>query len=325
MPVSDRSLNKTERLFALVLLLQNRPNLTSQDLANHFGVSRRTVFRDLRTLAESGVPLTYAEEGGYEILEGYQLPPLMLTGREAATVLIGSEFLRLQSDLSLRADADQVAMKIRAVLPNNLREYIDKLQERTVIAPYLQDDPSPAPTENDGQWYELSEAVANRRTIWMEYFVDSRQELTKRKIEPLGLVYYSETWNVIAYDHLRKAVRNFRLDRIRRMKTLMDTFTPPEGFDLQTYLSEKSLGGSGEEITLLFRKYTYKLARKSIPSSILSIEEMEDKVRVHFKFERLEYLAPWLLGYGTDVTIEKPVRLRQMVADLAQSTVDHHG
>lgn len=325
MSASERSLNKTERLFALVLLLQNRPNMTSQDLADHFGVSRRTVFRDLRTLSESGVPLTYADEGGYEILEGYQLPPLMLTAREAATILVGSAFLRLQSDFSLRADADQVAMKIRSVLPDNLREYIDKLQERTIVAPYLNDQLEPTPAETDSRWYDLSEAVANRRTLWMEYFVESRNELTRRKIDPLGLVYYSETWNVIAYDHLRKAVRNFRLDRIRRMKTLMDTFTPPEDFDLQTYIRSKSNTDGWEEIVLVFNDYAYTRARKYIPSSVLDKEEQDGTVRVRFLFERLEYLAVWLLGHGPDVIIEKPAQLREMVANLARSTADHHG
>ena len=58
---AERTLNKTERLFALVLLLQNRPSMTSRDLAEHFKVSRRTIFRDLRALSESGVPLTYAD------------------------------------------------------------------------------------------------------------------------------------------------------------------------------------------------------------------------------------------------------------------------
>ena len=96
----ERTLNRTERLFALILLLQNRPSLTSRDLAEHFMVSRRTIFRDLRALSESGVPLTYAEKGGYEILEGYHRPPLMLTARQAATLLVGTEFMKLQSDVS---------------------------------------------------------------------------------------------------------------------------------------------------------------------------------------------------------------------------------
>src|SRR5690606_29626707 len=130
---AERTLNRTERLFALILLLQNRPNLTSRELAEHFGVSRRTIFRDLRALSESGVPLTYAEGGGYEILEGYQLPPLMLSAREAATLLIGTEFMKLQSDASLRQDAGQVAMKIRSVLPREVGSYIDRLKDRTVL------------------------------------------------------------------------------------------------------------------------------------------------------------------------------------------------
>src|SRR5690625_3753919 len=126
----ERALNRTERLFNIILQLQGRPNMTSRDLAEHFGVSRRTIFRDLRALSESGVPLTYAEGGGYEILDGYQLPPLMLTAREAATLLMGAEFMKLQSDPSLRKDADQVDLKIREVLPRSIGDYVDRLKQR---------------------------------------------------------------------------------------------------------------------------------------------------------------------------------------------------
>src|SRR5690625_7657442 len=110
--------------------------MTSRYLAEHFSVSRRTIFRDLRALSESGVPLTYAEGGGYEILDGYQLPPLMLTAREAATLLMGAEFMKLQSDPSLRKDADQVDLKIREVLPRSIGDYVDRLKQRTALDPY---------------------------------------------------------------------------------------------------------------------------------------------------------------------------------------------
>src|SRR5690554_556255 len=161
---TDRSLNRTERLFALILLLQNRPNMSSRELAEYFDVSRRTVFRDLRALSESGVPLTYAEGGGYEILEGYQLPPLMLSAREAATVLLGTQFMKLQPDASLRKDADDVELKIRSVLPEEVRQYIDSLKERTVLDPYWLYSPEDD-TEEKGHWYELSEAVAKQRSV----------------------------------------------------------------------------------------------------------------------------------------------------------------
>lgn len=323
MPSSERTLNKTERLFALVLLLQNRPNLSSKDLADHFGVSRRTIFRDLRTLSESGVPLTYAEGGGYEILEGYQLPPLMFTAREAATLLVGTAFTKLQPDVSLRADADEVALKIRSVLPEPIREYIDRLQDSTVIAPYIRDLDA-AGHDEQGRWYELSEAVARQRSVFMEYYVASRDELTKRKVDPLGLVYYSDSWNLIAYDHLRRAVRNFRLDQIRKMRVLTDTFRRPEGFDLQEYLREKGSNPRTERVTLRFKPGTYRWAKRSIPAEIEEEMETADAVEVTFYFENLDYVARWLLRYGTDVEAVAPEALRDRLRERALEMARHY-
>lgn len=323
MPSSERTLNKTERLFALVLLLQNRPNFSSKDLAEHFGVSRRTIFRDLRTLSESGVPLTYAEGGGYEILEGYQLPPLMFTAREAATLLVGTAFTKLQPDVSLRADADEVALKIRSVLPEPIREYIDRLQESTVIAPYIRDLDA-AGHDEQGRWYELSEAVARQRSVFMEYYVASRDELTKRKVDPLGLVYYSDSWNLIAYDHLRRAVRNFRLDQIRKMRVLTDTFRRPEGFDLQEYLREKGSNPRTERVTLRFKPGTYRWAKRSIPAEIEAEMETADAVEVTFYFENLDYVARWLLRYGTDVEAVAPEALRDRLRERALEMARHY-
>jgi len=216
---AERSLNRTERLFALILLLQNRPSMTSRQLADHFGVSRRTIFRDLRALSESGVPLTYAEGGGYEILEGYQLPPLMLSAREAATLLVGTEFMKLQSDASLRKDADEVGLKIRSVLPREVQEYIDRLNERTVLDPYWLHAEAQEDEAHEGRWYQLSEAAARQRSVLMEYYVHSRDEVTKRKIDPLGLVYFTDHWNVIAFDHLREDIRNFKAEVISNAST----------------------------------------------------------------------------------------------------------
>ena len=204
---AERTQNRTERLFALVLLLQSRPNMTSRDLAEHFGVSRRTIFRDLRALGESGVPLTYAEGGGYEILEGFQLPPLSFTAREAATLLMGNEFARLQSDASLAKDADRVGMKIEEVLPGNVKAYIDRLRQNLVMDPYwLHRNSDALRDEEDGRWYELSQAVADCRAVMMEYYVASRDEITRRTVHPLGLVYYTDHWNLIAYDLLQAII-----------------------------------------------------------------------------------------------------------------------
>ncbi len=323
---ADRSLNKTERLFALVLLLQNKPNLSSRDLSEHFAVSRRTIFRDLRTLAESGVPLTYAEEGGYEILEGYQLPPLMLSAREAATVLVGTEFTKLQPDPSLRADADAVTMKIRSVLPETVRDYIDTLQQRTVLAPYNEvQNPAQASSEEEGLWFTLSEAIARQKRVKMTYYTASRDEETVREVDPLGLVYYSDHWNLIAHDHLRGDVRNFRLDGIRKLRTRFDSFEPPKGFDLKEFLRERGESPQNLRFVLRFQPQAYRWAKRAIPADVESERALDDgRTEVTFYFENPEYVAKWVLRYGTDAEVVEPEVLRQKVRAQALAVAEQY-
>lgn len=314
----ERRVNRTERLFALVLLLQNRPNLSSRDLSDHFGVSRRTIFRDLRALTESGVPLTYAEEGGYEILEGYQLPPLMLTAREAATLLMGTEFMKLQSDTSLQADSDAVALKIRSVLPKEIREYVDSLRSKTVLDPYWI-HAGHASEADEGRWYRLSEAVARERKVIMEYYVESRGEVTRRTVDPLGLVYYTDHWNLIAYDHLRDEVRNFRLDRIESMHVLSERFEKPQGFDLKMHLEDRGVRPDTMVIRISFSAGVYDRARVGIPARVESEIATEAGTEVTFRFDNMDYVAGWLLRFGVDAVVLEPTGLKEMLAERALS------
>ncbi len=312
MPKVDKNGTRTERLFATILLLQTRPNMTSRDLAEHFEVSRRTIFRDLRALSESGVPLTYSEGGGYEILEGYQLPPLMFTAREAATLLVGTEFMKLQSDASLREDAGAVNLKITSVLPAEIRDYVDRLSENTVLDPYWTHAVQSEGVES-GKWFKLSEAVARSRKVIMEYFVTSRNELTQRRVDPLGLVYYTDHWNLIAFDHLRDEIRNFRLDRIEEMFVLTERFDRPEGFELQAYLEQEGHRSDPVDVELAFSAAIYPRVRAGIPARIESENSQGDQVTVRFPFENMEYLAGWLLRFGAEVRVTEP-----------QSLVDAH-
>lgn len=320
----EKSQNRTERLFNIILLLQNRPNLSSRALAERFGVSRRTIFRDLRALGEAGVPLTYAGEGGYEILEGYQLHPLMLSAREAAILLVGTDFMKTQADESLRADAEQVALKIRAELPEEVQEYVDRLRERTVLDPYWVSAVR-AEKAAEGHWQKIAEAIARQHSVAMQYFVQSRGELTQRRIDPLGLVYYTDHWNVIAFDHLRGDIRSFRLDNIERIQISTVRFRWPAGFDLEAYLRERGAVSGGERIRLRFPKDRFAQARTRIPATVEHVEEGEEAITVSFTFENLDYLSRWVLRSADDVEVLEPVSLRERVRELALTIADLHG
>lgn len=313
----EKSQNRTERLFNIILLLQNRPNMSSRDLAEHFGVSRRTIFRDLRALGESGVPLSYAEDGGYEILNGYQLHPLMLNAREAAVLLVGTDFMKSQADESLRRDAQQVGLKIRAELPEEVREYVDRLRTRTVLDPYWL-NAMRAEREEEGRWHKLAEAVARQHTIAMQYHVQSRGELTQRRIDPLGLVYYTDHWNVIAFDHLRKDIRSFRLDQIERLQVSSSRFEWPEGFDLEDYLLERGAPQNAETIHLRVPAAQYPQMRRRIPATVHEAVEKDGFVDISFSFDNLHYLAWWALRLPEEARITAPESARQMIRQIAQ-------
>lgn len=317
MSLADRSSSKTERLFAMLLLLQTKPNLTSKDLAEHFGMSRRTVFRYIRALEEAGVPLTYSDDGGgYEILSGYNLPPLMFTAREAATLLIGTKFADLQPDASLKKDAQEVELKIRKVLPKDIQTFIDRLRDHTILNPYwanIIEESGDSPDEQ-GLWYDLSESMAKRTCVMIDYYVSGRDETTRRKVNPLGIVYYFDHWNLIGYCHLRKGIRNFRFDGIKRMFKMAELFTPPADFDLQQHLKDN--GASPIKIQARFSPAAYRLARRRMLGRVASENVLENGwTQVTFSFENLDYAANWFLQYGTNCVVESPEILREKVRD----------
>ncbi len=310
----ERRQSRSDRLFRMILLLQNRPNLSSRDLAEHFEVSRRTIFRDLRALTESGVPLTYGDAGGYEILDSYQLPPLMLTAREAATLLVGVSFMRLQSDSSLRADADEVGLKIRSVLSSDVKVFIDRMLSHTVLDPYWLSAVREQESD-EGEWYRIGEAISKQKRLLLEYHVASRDEMTRRQVDPLGLVYYTDHWNLVAYDHLRGAIRNFRLDRIRKLVVLNETFEAPRDFDLEQYLLADRGKTDTIEFEVAFSAEAYARARRTVPARIQAESVVDGWHHVTFRFEDVGYVANWLMRFGRHAKALAPEALRTRVSE----------
>lgn len=299
----------------MILLLQNRPNMSSRDLADHFEVSRRTIFRDLRALTDSGVPLTYGDAGGYEILDSYQLPPLMLTARQAATLLVGVSFMRLQSDSSLRTDADEVGLKIRSVLSPDVKRFIDGMLSQTVLDPYWMRAVQKSEDEAEGRWYRIGEAISKRKRLLLEYHVASRNELTRRQVDPLGLVYYTDHWNLVAFDHLRSDTRNFRLDRIQKLVVLNETFEVPKGFDLEQYLLEDRGETDRIDFEIAFTPEALSRARRTIPAPIDEESVQDGWHHVRFRFVNLDYITRWVLRFGPDARVIAPVDLRTAVLE----------
>ncbi|WP_343524783.1 YafY family protein [Pedobacter sp.] len=224
---------RISRLTAILTGLQGKKLVTASELAAKFSVSVRTIYRDLKTLELAGVPV-YTEEGkGYSLMDGYKLPPVMFTEREANTLITIEHLISKTKDTSLIEEYRAALDKIKAVLRAGTKEKAALLSKRIAISPAIAANPS------SNSLIQIQAALTGYKILKIRYESGNHENLTEREIEPFAL-YYSleESWLVIAFCRLRNDFRMFRLDRIRSLTMSEQTFTPHE-MTLASYLEQK--------------------------------------------------------------------------------------
>lgn len=224
--MKDNDTNRLSRLTAILTQLQTKRLLTARILADKFSVSVRTIYRDIKSLEQAGVPIISEEGRGYSLMEGYRLPPLMFTEAQANALITVEQLVLKNKDTSFIKDYTEAIDKIKAVLKYNLQDNASLLSERTRF------DQNNYLERNSNSLSELQFALTNFRIVKIEY--TNEQDITTiRNIEPFALLS-TENWLLVAYCRLRKEFRFFRLDRIKKLEILVDTFEPHK-MSLQEY------------------------------------------------------------------------------------------
>ncbi|MEX0593526.1 MAG: WYL domain-containing protein [Balneolaceae bacterium] len=302
-------LKSSERRMKLILLLQDgRRKWTAGELADRFQVSKRTIFRDMRTLSELNVPVTLEEGGGYGIMPGYKIPPIMFTERELGTVMIGLQFVLSQVDQSLVEEAHGVALKVKEVLPDRLKRWMDSLEEHTVVDPYQRFGTI---KRKGGDWYRVGAAISERAQIEFDYPESGGGDLERRTLNPYLLVYFQDHWNVIGYSHERNGIRNFILHKTSRLSILDKNFDPPDEIDVEGLIFRFD-GTEKEVICQVSQTYLNRL-ELHLPTKLFKKERVSAKLfKVGFRFDNLPYINEWLLQFGDGIRILAPKELVQM-------------
>lgn len=304
----------------LILMLQDsKKKLTADQLAETFGVSRRTIFRDLRALSEVNVPVTWDEFSGYGVVSGYRIPPLMFTSKELATVLVGLNFVKSQVDKELVDDAKGVEIKIRNVLPDDLKQYMNSLDNRTVIDPFMYFG---SEKKKGGSWYEISNAISKNKKIEFSYKSKSSKKYTIRVVDPYLLVFYKDHWNMIGFSEKREDIRNFVLDRITNLKILDQNFEPDREFDVQDLIFRSE--STSQIIRVDIEEDAFDRFKANLPTKILNISELKpNKFRIELKFENLDYINEWLLQFGKRVKVISPDELIEKRKSIINQILDN--
>jgi predicted DNA-binding transcriptional regulator YafY len=224
----------TTRVLALLELLQAQGRLGGSELARRLGVDGRTVRRYIAMLETLGIPVTTerGRHGGYALVAGFKLPPMMFNDDEALALSIG---LLAARGLGLADAAPAVASaqaKLERVMPTTLKRRVRAIDE-TVALDLSQASPVPAGNE---ALRVLSAAAQARQRVHLHYRTQQRGD-SERDFDPYGLAWRGGRWYVVGHCHLRAAVRSFRLDRIEAVHALPASFGRPEDFDALGHLA----------------------------------------------------------------------------------------
>ncbi len=227
-------MRRADRLFRLIERLRGGRLVTARRLADALEVSERTIYRDVRDLMASGVPIEGEAGVGYVLRAGFDIPPLMFDAAEIEAVALGLRIAEAWGGARL-ADASVRAMrKIEAVLPPRLRERVGQTR---LHAPAFH-----VPSAVRDMVDRMHAAIDATRLVDLSY-LDVAGAATSRRVRPLGLMFWGGTWTLAAWCELRQDFRSFRLDRIAAAAP-GDVFPRDTARDFEAYMRMVRQGAS---------------------------------------------------------------------------------
>lgn len=285
------------RLFEMLYILLERERVTAPELAGRLGVSVRTVYRDAQALCEAGVPL-YAErgrDGGIAILPTYKLSKSVLSDAERREILAS-----LQAMAQTGASQTDTLRKLRAFFGGTIEDWV-------------QIDFADWSGQRDALVATLRDAILSRQMLAFDYYGESGQ-CTQRRVCPLRLWFKGSTWYLAAYCMQRKALRTFKLTRIKRAKPVQEPF-PPEADACVPRLSPPQVD---EQIMESFELHidgcmAYRIWDDFEEEEITPLEDGSYLVRA--SFPPGTWTASLILSYGEHAQVISPAALRDRIAE----------
>ncbi len=305
--------NTATRLITMIFLLQNQPNQKASELAEKLGVSVRTIHRYFEMLDEMGIPV-YSERGpygGFSLVRGYKMPPLVFSLEEAVAVALGTGIVEEMWGELYRESARGALAKLENLLPEEqVREVTWARASLVATGMHRADLKSQTPTLE-----KLRRAIREHRSMEMRYQSSQVPHATQRGLDPYALVHRWGWWYVIGFCHVHEEVRTFRVDRIRDIALSDTTFAPSADFELQEYLKHEMQNQPQVMARLHFvPEFAHLVAGND--SYWEAVETKPDgSVEATFASPTLEWAASTTLAYGPAVEVLEPLELRVMVAE----------
>jgi predicted DNA-binding transcriptional regulator YafY len=315
-------MNRFDRITAILIQLQSRKIVKAQDLANRFGISLRTVYRDIRTLEEAGVPL-YGEAGvGYSLVDGYKLPPVMFTPEEATAFITAEKLMAKFTDASLQAHFTSAMYKVKAVLRGTEKDLLENLEEQIMVT-----DNKPNRHVPQNILDTLLKSIAERKVVKMVYKAFGNEESNERLLEPIGIFHEYENWYTIGYCHLRNAYRQFRIDRVISIQLTDQPQQERASLkELQELRAKEKKRFATEKVVIRVEKcIAMYLDDHKHYYGFVSETISDNHIEMTFLTETPDnYMARWILMFADKTEIIEPESLKDRIALLMENIVQKH-
>lgn len=313
-------MSKARRLNEMIMMVNRKKRFTVRELAQEFGVSKRTILRDLQELSAMGVPL-YSEtgpNGGYRVLKERVLPPIAFTGEEVMTVFFAIHALRHYLSLPFDVEYESVIKKFYLNLSGDLRDTIDNLKDRMDFVTVHQQEEIPF-------LKPLLKAAVQQEVLNIRY--QTGEKTSCRKIQPIGVYARDGKWYCPAYCFLRKDYRVFRCDRIQSVEH--DENTKPVDLSGIRLKNRFSLMNRKREMMEMVVELTQDGTEKFQPVQWpdLSLEKREDGsglITGRIAKDDLPFFADYFLKYGEHALVKKPLALKKLLKERLAKTLEQY-
>lgn len=313
-------MNKFDRVISTLVLLQTKKIIKAVTISERYDISLRTVYRDISTLKNAGIPIIGDPGIGYSIMDGYRLPPIMFNEGEATAMLTAGKFIGKLTDQETQTYYANAMVKIKAILRNSEKQSLEILDDSILISDSKN-------WENKTHLQGLFKSIAAKHLVKVEYQKADGIK-SERLLEPIGCYHQFNKWYLVAFCQLKKAYRTFMVNRILSLQSLEDQFKT-EHLNLQKYIDQQKDAWKEEQqfhsIEIAFNHSFVKFA-EARKYYFGFVEQTVKNDMVHMKFlnTSLEVIARWLLQFGDQATVIGPVDLKDRLKTLATEIYKHY-
>ena len=316
-------MKRFDRNQSILLALKSKRLVKAEELAQEFNVSLRTIYRDIKSLMESGVPI-YSEAGyGYSLDRDFLMQPVRLSEDEASALYFSALFSKRFLDKNTYQHSQQAIRKVQAILSDDTIDYIENLSERTHLSGGISKD-----------WINLTDidlnglhkAIFDCIPLEVRYYSKYSDSENLRTIEPLAVFYLHQNWHLAAYCRLRKDFRDFRIDRIRSVKILDERFKAHYDFNLKKFIDNQFKNSNSTAVLIKLEVTDSCLDYLKTKSyfKYFKIEKKSDSFIVELNAPLESWTTFWILSMGASCKVLEPNRLKEIISLEIQKMSDKY-